>query len=95
MVSIIFGNHIIKNVEVLDDSKSPLDNPHNCKICLEYISSLKDRFKPCYCQQPIHRQCLKEWLKYSHKKNQCEICEYRYKFQYSFKWKWGTFRRPP
>lgn len=75
-----------KNI-IPNSSKSPLDDQFLCKICLEHIEFNKDRFTPCHCKQPLHRECLNEWLKHSRNKYKCELCHYKYQYKYKIKWK--------
>jgi hypothetical protein len=51
-----------------------------CRICLQNIGSDKD-YKPCNCNQRVHRECIKLWLQSKVNDNEipsCEICRFNY-----------------
>ena len=49
-----------------------------CRYCFDTESNDNLFIYPCDCYTPVHRNCLKEWLK-SSRRNECEICDSRYK----------------
>jgi len=65
-------------------SNSPLDNPYNCWICLQFIQTVNERFYPCYCNTPVHRCCLNSWLTSSGRQH-CPMCRFKYRYRTSYK----------
>ena len=63
-----------------DDVQVVIDVPE-CRICYETEDTL---FRPCPCRPYVHRSCLNKWLETS-RRDDCEICHYRFKYGYDHK----------
>jgi len=50
-------------------------NHFNCRYCFDPV--LENFIQVCQCQTPVHRECLRQWRRISHRTN-CEICHARY-----------------
>ena len=48
-----------------------------CRICFENDKKCK-LLRPCYCREPIHRECLKMWIEIKKNPDFCEICKKKY-----------------
>lgn len=48
-----------------------MDDSASCKICFTKITDFQ--FKPCACNDYIHKECLERWMDLSGKK-MCQIC---------------------
>lgn len=55
----------------------------SCRICFEDENSGGILIKPCKCNQPIHKKCLKMWIKIKINPCQCEICKAKYKVDFT------------
>ena len=48
-----------------------------CRICFDDEKKSK-LLMPCKCNQPIHKRCLKKWMKIKKNPEYCEICKEKY-----------------
>ena len=56
-----------------------------CKYCLCNDSVNDILIFPCKCKNPVHINCLREWLLNKEKYHfQCEICKDFYKYDYIY-----------
>ncbi|AOA63248.1 ERAD-associated ubiquitin-protein ligase [Komagataella phaffii CBS 7435] len=55
-----------------------------CRICRTEATEDDPLYHPCACRgsiKYIHQNCLEEWLKYSSKNSQCDICHQKFSFR--------------
>ena len=48
-----------------------------CRICFDNEKKSK-LIMPCKCNRPIHKKCLKRWMRIKRNPAYCEICKQKY-----------------
>ena len=53
-----------------------------CRICFDNEKKSK-LLMPCKCNQPIHKICLKKWMKIKSNPEYCEVCKDKYNVNFA------------